>query len=60
MAISPKSLKNLEKGTWKKGQSGNPKGKPRTPEDIKHSRKFNQFEFERAVSKLLFISTGRL
>lgn len=27
--INDKRLKNLEKGTWKKGQSGNPKGHPK-------------------------------
>ena len=26
--INPNSLANLEKGQWKKGQSGNPKGHP--------------------------------
>lgn len=29
MKMSPAQLANLEKGTWKKGQSGNPKGRPK-------------------------------
>jgi len=34
MAISAKSLKNLEKGRWKKGQVTNPNGRPKTPPDL--------------------------
>lgn len=45
---------------WKKGQSGNPAGKPKTPDDIKVARKLTQVEFERICYNLMCMSTGRL
>lgn len=43
-----------EKTQWKKGQSGNPSGQPKLPEDIKAARKLTTIEFERAVNKYLY------
>lgn len=43
-----------EKTQWKKGQSGNPSGQPKIPEDIKAMRKLTAIEFERAVNRYLF------
>lgn len=41
----PRSLANLEKGTWKKGQSGNPVGKPASgPVITPHLRRFAQMQ----------------
>lgn len=45
---------------WKKGQSGNPKGKPKIPEDVKAARKLTQIEFERICANLFNMSTTRL
>lgn len=42
------------KKSWKKGQSGNPKGRPKLPADIKQGRRLNQVEFERSVNQFLF------
>ena len=44
------------KKTWKKGQSGNLKGRPKLPDDIKEARTLNQIEFERTINKFLFES----
>lgn len=39
---------------FKKGQSGNPNGAPRIPEDIKIMRKLTRIEFDRIVNKFLY------
>lgn len=36
------------------GQSGNPAGGPKTPEDLKEARKLTKLEFERIVNQYLF------
>lgn len=38
---------------FKPGQSGNPGGRPKLPEDIKEARKLNQVELERIINKYL-------
>lgn len=38
-------------GQWKPGQSGNPKGRPRLPEDVKEIREVAKFELERMLQK---------
>jgi hypothetical protein len=45
---------------FKPGQSGNPGGRPKLPEDIKKARKLNQVELERAVNHLLFCTRDEL
>ncbi len=39
---------------FKPGQSGNPGGQAKLPDDIKEARKLNQIELERTVNKFLF------
>jgi hypothetical protein len=47
--------KAMPKGKpFKKGQSGNPGGQRKLPEDIKEARKLNQIELERIVNKYLW------
>lgn len=38
---------------WKKGESGNAKGAPKIPDDLKDARRLNGPEFERIANKLL-------
>lgn len=38
------------------GKSGNPKGLPPIPADVKEARKLNQIEFERIVNKFLYMT----
>ena len=38
---------------WKKGETGNSKGAPKVPEDIKDARRLNGPEFDRIANKLL-------
>jgi len=42
------------KKSWKKGQSGNPNGRPKLPGDLWRARGLNQLEFERTVNQFLF------
>lgn len=41
---------------FKKGQSGNPGGKPKLPEDIKKARTLNQLELERVCNRQLYMT----
>src|SRR5687768_16998427 len=41
---------------YKPGQSGNPGGRPRLPEDIKEARQLNRVEFERVANKFLYMT----
>lgn len=41
---------------FKKGQSGNPKGRPPLPEDVKAARKLGKAEFVRLVNDYLWIN----
>jgi hypothetical protein len=41
---------------WKKGQSGNLKGGPGLPGDLRNARKFNLVELERAINRLIYLS----
>src|SRR5689334_1629820 len=45
---------------WKPGESGNPKGGPGYPQDIRDSRKVTQFELERAINALIHMPEGEL
>lgn len=38
---------------FKKGQRANPKGRPKTPSDIKEARGLTRFKFEKLVNKFL-------
>ena len=54
-AVNEKSIKNLK--PFKKGQSGNPKGKPPIPPEIKEARLLLKEANERVVNKL--VANGR-
>jgi len=45
---------------FKKGQSGNPGGMPKIPDDIKEARKLNQIELERIINKYLHMPKNDL
>ncbi len=45
---------------FKKGQSGNPGGKIKVPDDIKEARKLTQIELERTINSLLFLDKEAL
>lgn len=45
---------------FKQGQSGNPKGRPKLPEDVKSCLKLNQVEFVRLANEFLFMSAKQL
>lgn len=49
-----------EDGQWKKGQSGNKRGRPRLPETVKKAREINQIEFERVMNKLLYLTPDQV
>jgi hypothetical protein len=46
-------IENLK--PFKPGQSGNPGGRAKLPEDIKEARKLNQIELERVINKYLYL-----
>lgn len=54
----PRNTKGLK--PFKPGQSGNPGGRPKTPEDLREGRKLNQHELERVINKLLYLDKGQL
>lgn len=41
---------------FKPGQSGNPEGRPKLPEDLKKARKLNQIEVGRIINRFMNIS----
>lgn len=45
---------------FKKGQSGNPGGKLKLPEDIKKARTLNQIELERVCNRQLWMTRAQL
>lgn len=45
---------------FKKGQSGNPGGRPKTPEDVKELKKLNNIELERIINESLQLSRDQL
>ncbi len=45
---------------WKKGESGNPDGRPKIPDDIKIARKLTAVEFERICGVLFSMSKRQL
>ena len=51
MSQNDNSLKNLK--PFKPGQSGNPKGKPPTPQDVRDARKLNAVQVSRIINKFL-------
>lgn len=45
---------------FQKGQSGNPGGKAKVPDDIKRARTLNQIELERVVNRYLYLTSHEL
>jgi hypothetical protein len=45
----------IRKGQFKKGQSGNPAGRPKLPPEIKAARQINQLELERILNHVVFL-----
>jgi hypothetical protein len=45
---------------WKKGETGNAKGAPKVPEDIKEARRLNGPEFDRIANKLLAMTKAEI
>jgi len=45
---------------FQKGQSGNPGGKVKVPDDIKRARTLNQLELERVVNRYLYLTSHEL
>jgi len=45
---------------FKPGQSGNPGGRPKLPEDVKEARQLNRVEFERIVNRHLWMTKAQL
>jgi hypothetical protein len=45
---------------WQKGETGNPKGAPKTPEDVKALRRLNGPEFDRVANKFLFLTKAEI
>jgi hypothetical protein len=53
--------KKMPKGKpFQKGQSGNPGGRTKLPDDIKQARKLNQIELERIVNRYLYLDRNEL
>ena len=45
---------------FKPGQSGNPGGKPKVPDDIRKARTLNQIELERTVNRYLYMDRAQV
>ena len=52
-AGAPANKKN--RGRFQPGQSGNPNGRPKLPEDIKKARKLTQVKLERILNKYIYM-----
>lgn len=42
------------------GTSGNPGGRPKLPEELKHAKRITQIELERVLNEFLFLTTPEL
>ena len=51
---------NLDPYKFKPGQSGNPSGRPKLPEDLKKARRLNQIEVGRLMNRFSDMSIGEL
>jgi len=49
-----------EDSQWKPGQSGNPKGRPPTPKDLKGAKELNKVELERILNKYIYMSRSEM
>lgn len=50
-----KPKKPIPLNAWKPGQSGNPSGRPKLPEDLAASKRLSRLEFDRILHKYLFM-----
>jgi hypothetical protein len=53
-----KGHENLKK--WKPGESGNPGGRPKLPEDIREARKVNRVEVDRVLNRFMNLSRAEI
>jgi hypothetical protein len=53
-------VRKANKGSFIKGVSGNPSGRPKIPEEIAMARKLNRMEFERIINKCTRATTDEL
>ena len=62
MEILKEKKKNKKKGgrDWKKGESGNPKGRPKIPEHVKMARKLNRANYQELVQKHFYKTRDQL
>lgn len=51
---------HLQKHAFKPGQSGNPAGRPKTPEDLLEARNFSREQLERAVLRIVWLNEADL
>ena len=54
------STKPRKPGTFKPGQSGNPKGRAKTPPDILHARQITRNELERVLNRYIYMTKSEI
>lgn len=60
MAKAAKSKKHDENGKFKKGVSGNPKGRPKAPIEVRRARAMNKNELDLLLAKYRDVPVGEL
>ncbi len=51
-----KKKKHIPPKAWKKGQSGNPSGRPKDDPALKRAKELNQIQFEKIMNKYLHLT----